>query len=279
MASSALILFREGLEGALIVAIAVAYLRQLGRRDAFGAVWAGVASAVVVSLVVGVVLSLTVGELEGRAEQITEGIVMFAAAAVLTWMIFWMRGQARSIKGELHARVDRAIAMGSSVGLAAVVFFGVAREGIETALFFIAAATGASTLEAITGGVVGLAIAIALGVLIYRGSSRLNLRQFFTVSGALLLLLAAGLLTRSLGEFQEAGVLPLALSPAYDISGAVNPESFIGELLHDLLGFTTAPTVGQSPVWLGYIVVVGTFYIRGIRPTPPARAPSPATSA
>ena len=198
MVGSALILLREGLEAALIVAIVLAYLRKIGQRDRFSAVWMGTAAACGISLGVGVALFLTVGDLRGDARTLTFAVIMAAAAGVLTWMIFWMRRQARALKGELQARVDTALVSGSLGALAGVVFFGVLREGIETVLFFLAAAGQSSTVNSLVGGALGLAAALVLAYAFYRGSSWLNLRQFFTVSGALVLLFAAGLLSRSL---------------------------------------------------------------------------------
>src|SRR5918996_1678053 len=119
MGGSLLITLREGLEAALIVAIVLAYLKRLGREREFGTVWLGTGAAVAVSLVVGAVIFAAVGELEGRAEELTEGVVAFVATGVLTWMIFWMGRQARYIKNQLHAKVDAALIEGSTIALAA----------------------------------------------------------------------------------------------------------------------------------------------------------------
>jgi high-affinity iron transporter len=272
LVGSALILLREGLEGALIVAIVLAYLRKLGRRDRFGAIWLGTACAVAISAAVGVGLFWTVGELEGDARKLTFAAIMGTAACVLTWMIFWMRRQARAIKGELETRVDKAlIAGGSLLALAAVVFFGVLREGIETALFFLAAAGQTSTLNALVGGSLGLVTALGLAYAFYRGASWLNLRQFFMVSGAIVLLFAAGLLSRSLTELQIVGTIPTFWHPVFDLTsaGALGADHFLGQLLRGLFGWDPAPSIEQIGVWVVYIGVVGTLYFRGItRPAP-----------
>src|SRR5215212_612946 len=117
MVGSALILLREGLEGALIIAIVLAYLRKLGRGDRFPVIWAGAGAAVAIAVAVGTVLFLTVGELAGDARKVTFAAIMLVAAAVLTWMIFWMRRQARAVKGELQAKVDTALVAGSAGAL------------------------------------------------------------------------------------------------------------------------------------------------------------------
>jgi high-affinity iron transporter len=199
---------REGFEAALVVGIVLAFLDRAGRRDAFPAVWAGVATALGLSAVVGVALFAAGKELEGRSEAIFEGVVMLLAAALLTWMIFWMRGRARTLRAEIEGRTRAALDAGSALGLALVVVVGVAREGVETALFLFSAVEGSSPLVSLLGAAVGGAAAVALGYLFYRGSHRLKLRTFFTATSALLLLFAGFLLARGLHELGEAGVLP-----------------------------------------------------------------------
>src|SRR5918992_117819 len=205
---AALVTTREGLEASLIVGIVLAYLAKTENRSYFRVIWAGTAAAVALSIMTGAALFFTVGALEGRSEQIFEGVAMLSAVAVLTWMIFWMRKQAVNIKRELEAKLEGAIAAGSAVGLASVVFFAVLREGWETALFLFAISETSSPLATTVGAIVGLVVAISLGVALYMGSRKLNLRQFFTVTGLLLIVFAAGLLAHGIHEFQEAGVVP-----------------------------------------------------------------------
>lgn len=283
MFGSALILFREGLEGALIVAIVLSYLRRLGRRDAMRPVWFGVAAAAALSLVAGAVLFATVGELEGSAEAFSEAVIGFLAAAVLTWMIFWMRREARAIKGQFELKVDLALTVGSTTAMVGVVFFGVAREGLETSLFFLAAAGGEGAEEvgtsagaAIVGGLLGLAVAVALGYAFYRGSRWLDLRQVFTVSGGLILIFAAGLLTSAVAALQELG-LGSVWSPVYDVSGveSLGDEAFVGGVLNGLIGWSPAPSVEMIMVWLAYLAIVGSIYLRGLAPLARPTEPQP----
>lgn len=264
MGSAALILLREGLEGALIVAIVLGYLRQLGRREHFPAVWLGAGAAAAISLVASVILFATIGDLEGDARSLAFALIMVAAAGVLTWMIFWMRRQARAIKGDLQSRVDSALVAGSVVAMAAVVFFGVLREGLETSFFFLAVSEESSPAESAVGGAIGLTAAIALAYLVYRGARWLNLRQFFTVSGAFILLLAGGLLARSLAELQVLGAIPTFWYPVFDASSVpfLGSDGFVGGLLRGLLGWDPAPSIEEIGIWVAYIVVVGTFYFR-----------------
>ena len=201
-------MLREGFEASLIVGIVLAFLDRTGRRDGFWPVWIGAAAAILVSVFVGALLFAIGGELEGRSEAIFEGTAMLFAAGLLTWMVFWMRRQARTIRQELESQVESALAAGSAVGLALVAFIGVLREGVETALFLFGTVEGSNRLVAATSAVIGLTAAVVLGYLFYRGASRLNLRWFFTVTSVLLLVFAGWLLAQGLHELSEAGVLP-----------------------------------------------------------------------
>ena len=203
-----LVMLREGFEASLIVGIVLAFLNRTGRRDAFAPVWIGAGFAALLSVLTGALLFVVGAELEGRAEMLFEGTAMLVAAGLLTWMIFWMRRQARFIKKDLEHQVEHALAAGSSFGLALVVFVGVLREGVETALFLFGTFEGSNRLVAATGAAIGLAGAITLGYLFYRGASRLDLRKFFTVTSVLLLAFAAWLLAQGLHELSEAGVFP-----------------------------------------------------------------------
>jgi high-affinity iron transporter len=202
------VVLREGFEASLVVGIVLAFLDRTGRRDGFTAVWVGVGAALALSLAAGAALFALGAELEGNSEAIFEGVVMLIAAGLLTWMIFWMRGRARTLRKEIEGRTQAALDAGSALGLAIVVFIGVAREGVETALFLFSSIEGSSSLVSFVGAIVGGAAAVGLGYLFYRGSHRLNLRTFFTATSVLLLIFAGFLLARGLHELAEAGVIP-----------------------------------------------------------------------
>lgn len=281
MGASFLITFREGLEIALILSILLAYLNTIGRRDRHGSIWAGAGSAAAVSVAAGLVVFLTAGSLSHTAEEAFEGVVSLLAVGVLTWMIFWMRRQARFIKGELQHRVDLALASSSALGLGLLAFFVVVREGLETALFLFAtfrATTGGSTALAVLGAVLGLGVAAALGYLMYRGSVRLNIRTFFKVTGALVLLVAAGLLASGIHELQEVGWLPFATGTAFDVSG-VMPDSGPGLPLRALFGYNANPTWLEFLAWAGYLLTVGFFFFRPQPIAPPAPVVQPVGTA
>ena len=259
---AALVTTREGLEASLIVGILLAYISKTENRHWARTVWLGTAAAVVVSIITGAALFFTLGELQGKPEKLFEGAAMLSAAAVLTWMIFWMRRQASGIKRDLESRVAGAIATGSAIGLASVAFFAVLREGWETALFLFAISE--STTPAITaiGSVVGLLIAIGLGYLLFHGSRRLNLRQFFTVTGIFLIVFAAGLLAHAVHEFQEAGVLPELAEGIWNTGGIVSGESHVGKFLEALFGYNPEPSLLEVLVWIGFVGTALWFFIR-----------------
>ena len=200
---------------------------------------------------------------------------MLSAVAVLTWMIFWMRKQAANIKRELEAKLEGAIAAGSAVGLASVVFFAVLREGWETALFLFAISESSSPLSTAVGAVVGLAISISLGVALYMGSRRLNLRQFFTVTGTLLIVFAAGLLAHGIHEFQEAGILPETIEHVWNTNGIISEDSTLGEFLTALLGYNGDPSLLEVVAWAAYLTAALWFFLRplvSLRRASPAHA-------
>jgi len=205
---SGLVVLREGFEASLVVAVVLAFLDRSNRRDGFAAVWIGIAAAIGVSAVVGISLFAVGAELEGTSEYLFEGITTIVAAALLVWMIFWMRRQARSIRTDLEGKTRAALAEGSAIGLAAVAFVGVLREGVETSLLLFSTTEKSSPLISLVSALVGLAVAIGLGYAFYRGSHRLDLRRFFTVTSAILLLFAGWLLAKGLEELAEAGVIP-----------------------------------------------------------------------
>ena len=268
MGASFVIALREGIEAALIVSIVLAYLKQLGASDRSRLVWWGTGLAVALSVAVGTAIFIAGAEFEGTAEQVFEGLVTLAAVGVLTWMIFWMRRQGARIKSELQEKVDTALVAGG-LALAGLAFFAVLREGIETALFLFAAAKGTAVegtavapATQVTGAVLGLALAVILGVLLYRGGIRMNLRSFFRVTGLLLIVVAAGLFAYSLHELQEAGWLPFLETHAYDLSASLPDDEGVGAILRGLVGYNADPTWLEVVGWAAYLVVVGGLFLR-----------------
>jgi high-affinity iron transporter len=268
MGASFVIALREGIEAALIVSIILAYLKQLGATDRSRLVWWGTAAAVILSALVGTAIFAAGAEFEGETEEIFEGVVTLAAVGVLTWMIFWMRRQGARIRSELQEKVDTALVAGG-LALAGLAFFAVLREGVETALFLFAAAQGTAVEGAsvapasqVVGALLGLGLAVILGILLYRGGIRLNLRSFFRATGLILIVVAAGLFAYSLHELQEAGWLPFLEGHAFDLSGSLPDDAGVGAILRGLVGYNADPTWLEVVGWAAYVVVVGTLFLR-----------------
>jgi high-affinity iron transporter len=198
------ITLREGFEATLIVGLILAYLVKTGQREHATAVWWGVAVAALTSVAIGATLFLSVGELAGTSEMVYEGATMIFAAALVTWMAFWMRKQAATIGAHLREQVSESLRSGGAIGLASVAFIAVAREGLETALFLFASTENSGPVIAVAGGVLGLAGAVGLGVAFYRGALRLDLSKFFTATSVLVIAFAAYLVFGGVHEFGEA---------------------------------------------------------------------------
>lgn len=271
MLSNFLIGLREGLEAALVVGILVAYLVKSGNRNRLPAVWLGVGVAVALSITVGAVLQYGSASLTGKQQEAFAGWVSVFAVGFVTWMVFWMRRTARSLKGELHGKLDTALTMGSGA-LVLTSFLAVGREGLETAVFLWSAvdAVGGGVTP-IVGAALGLTVAVVLGYLVYRRSIALNLATFFKVTGAGLIIVAAGVLSYGIHDLQEGGVLPGLSSLAFDVRDQIPLSSWYGSVLHGVFGFTPNSTWIQTIAWVLYVVPVMYLFFR---PTKPA-APSP----
>jgi high-affinity iron transporter len=278
---------REGVEAALIVAIIAGYLARTGESARIPRVLLGAGAAVGVSVIAGIAIFLFVGELASPYEQLLEAATMILAAVIVTWMLFWMKRQSRGLKGELHARVDRALDEGGMWGLTLLAFTAVIREGIETAVFLLGQASAAresgGTGGVLLGALIGLAAAVVVGYLVYVGSRRIDLRLFFRVTAILLVFIAAGLLSRAVHELVEVGVIALGTQPVFDLTSVLPDEAGLGMFLRALFGYSATPEAAAFLVWVAYVVVVLWLYLRPDRrlpapvPTEPAEA-APAVS-
>jgi high-affinity iron transporter len=259
MLASFLLALREGLEAALIIGIVLGALRKMSRADLAPAVWRGAIAASLVSIIAGVALTALGLSLEGPAEQIFEGVAMLLAAGVLTWMIFWMQRQSRTIKADIETGVRRAALASLATGqgaLFSLAFLAVVREGIELALFLTAAALTAGTQSTIIGGLLGLAAAIFLGWSIFASTVRLDLRRFFQVTGVLLLLFAAGLVGHGVHEFNEVGWIPNVIEHVYNLNPILDENSTAGVMLKALLGYNGNPSLTETLSYVAYLGAV-----------------------
>ena len=261
MLANYLIGLREGLEAALVVTILIAYVVKIGRKDVVPRLWAGVGLAVLLALAIGALLTFGTYGLTFEAQETIGGLLSIIATGLVTWMVFWMLRTAKDLKGHLHGSIDKHL-IGSGLGLVLVAFLAVGREGIETALFIWAAvqATGETTLPLI-GAALGLLTAALLGWFVYTGMLRINLSRFFTWTGAILIVVAAGVLSYGVHDLQEAGVLPGLNNLAFDVSGVIPPGSWYGTLLKGTVNFSPATTWLELVVWLAYLVPTMTMFI------------------
>ncbi|MGC5364016.1 iron uptake transporter permease EfeU [Streptomyces sp. DT24] len=254
MFSNFLIGLREGLEASLVVCILVAYLVKTGNRSKLPPIWFGVGIAIVVSLAFGAGLEFGSQEMTFKAQEALGGSLSIVAVGLVTWMVFWMRRTARHLKTELHGKLDAALAMGTGA-LVATAFLAVGREGLETSLFVWRAVHAADDgWHPMVGALLGILAAVVLGWLFYRGALRINLAKFFTWTGGMLVVVAAGVLAYGVHDLQEAEFLGGLRNTAFDISSTIPPDSWYGTLLKGTFNFQPDPTVLQVTVWVLYLV-------------------------
>ena len=265
MLSTFLIALREGLEAALIIGILVAYLVKTGRNHLLTPLWVGVGLAIAASLALGGFLSFTSAELTPRGEEFFAGTTSFLAVGFVTWMIFWMKRAARGLRDELHGKVDSAVGAGS-LSIAVTAFVAVVREGLETALFiYTNFKTVGAASSATIGLILGLALAVALGYLIYNRSVKINLSKFFQITGTALVVVAAGVLSYGIHEYQELGWLPGAESFIWDVTSWMAKDSILATVLAGSIGFDTTTSWLQFLVAGAYIAVILWLYLKPAR--------------
>ncbi len=262
MLATLVIFLREGVEASMIVAILLAYLNRIGRRDHFRDVFMGVGAALLLAGGGGVIAYLTIRSYAGsRVQTIFETVTYVLAAAVLTYMTFWMRRHARSLSGELRARTDAAMSGRARWGLGLLAFQAVGREGLETVVFTLAIVFSASAAVALSGAIIGLAGGLGVAFVIYRLGHRLNLGRFFTVIGVLLMVFAAGLIADAVQNMQGLGWLPLLRAPMWHTGRLLSQSSAFGDVLHSFFGYSDAPTPLQALMYVGYLAIVVAAYL------------------
>jgi high-affinity iron transporter len=267
--ASYLVGLRDGLEAALVVTILLTVLARSQRRDALTALWAGVGLAVVVAAALGAVLTYAATALlSGVRLEVFEAVTSLIAVSLVSWMIFWMRRSARTIKAELTGKLTDALGLGRAA-VAGLAFVAVVREGLEMVLLVFSAAQAASqTVTPLLGMLAGVVSAVLIGWLMYAAVARVNLGRLFTWTGVLLVLVAAGIAKYAVHGFQTAGALPGATTIAYDLSTTIEPTSWYGTLLAATVNLTPSATVLEIGVWLAYAIGVLFLFLR-----PPASQP------
>ncbi|MFD5244738.1 iron uptake transporter permease EfeU [Amycolatopsis sp. NPDC058340] len=261
--ASALIGLREGLEAALVVSILVAFLVKTERRHALRWVWLGVGVAVALSVGVGAILTYSTAQLTFEQQELLGGTLSIVAVGFVTAMIFWMRKASRTIAAELRGKLDEALDVGP-VAVLVLSFFAVGREGLETAVFFYSTVQTAQggTTEPLIGFSAGILVAVVLAYLIYRGAVRFDLGKFFTITGVLLVFVAAGVLGYGLHDLQEAAFLPGLTTLAFDASAVLPEDSWYGALLKGIFNYSQQTTVVQAVAWIAYVAIVLPLFLR-----------------
>ena len=268
-----LIMLREGIEAALIVGIIAGYLRQTGRGAAMRQVWIGVALAVL--LCAGVAATIVLGghEYPQKQQELLEAVVALIAVAILTSMVFWMKRAGRTMKGQLQASIDRAFAQGGTPwALVGMAFLAVLREGLESLFFLLAAFQQTFSRLPAIGAVAGLAVAIALGIGLYKGAVRMDLRRFFQITGVLIIFVAAGLVAGALKSLHEAGLWNHLQTLAFDWTQTLPVYSLVGSVLAAVFGYNDHPSVGEVLAYFAYLLPVLALYLLPARHATPQRA-------
>jgi len=272
--ASYLIGLREGLEATLVVSILVAFLVKSDRRERLPLVWAGVGAAVVLSVAFGALLTFTAAHLATQQQEMFDAVTSLAATVFVTFMVFWMRTAARRMSGELREKMGQALELGATA-VVVVAFLSVAREGLETALLWFAAVQGAtSSASPLIGITLGLLTAVALGWGLYRSALRINLTKFFTWTGLLLILVAAGIFKYGVHDLQESGLVPGLSTYAFDISGVLDPGAWYSTLLSGMFNITPQPSVLEAVAWVVYVVPVLVLFLRPAAKRPASPAPT-----
>ena len=258
MIAGFLITFRETLEAALVVGIVLAYLARIGQLGYKKFVWWGILFGVLVSIAGALIFTALFGGLGGRTEEIFEGVLMFIAAGLLTMMILWMAKQGKYVTQELQERVSHEIGEQHAVGILALVFFAVLREGIETVIF-LGAASRVEEMN-ILGPLLGIGIGLMVGWLFFWGATKLRIQWFFKVTSIILILFAAGLVAYGVHEFQEAGVLPFLIENVWDINWLINEKGASGSILKALFGYNGNPSFIEVVSWSVYLILIFGVY-------------------
>ena len=262
-----LIMLREGLEAALIVSLIASYLKRTQRGRWIGVMWIGVFLAAALCLALGIIINETTGEFPQKEQELFEGIVAVIAVVILTWMVFWMRKVSRNVKVQLEQAVDNALASRNNHGWALImmVFFAVAREGLESVFFLLAAFQQDVGIWPPVGAILGLVTAVVLGFLLYWGGIRLNLGAFFKWTSLFILLVAAGLAAGAIRAFHEAGLWNHFQDVAFDLSNVLTTHSLTGTLLEGIFGYQETPSVSEVGVWILYLIPALVLYVMPTR--------------
>lgn len=233
MLQTFIITLREGVEAALVIAIAVAYLRKLGRPELLPAVYRGILAGVAGSIAIAWLLS----RLEIN-EDAYGGWVLLVSAAFVASMVWWMNRSAKGMQGDIESRLARGSATRSAGwGVFLFVFLMIFREGVETVLLLAAVRLDTSGVLEAAGVILGLLLAVLFGISFVRGTVRINLRSFFQITTVILMVVVAQLTITGLHELSEAQVLPSSTTEMAIVGPIVRNDVFFFVVILALAGF------------------------------------------
>lgn len=259
MTAATIITLRETLEASLVVGIVLSYLSLVDQRNFNRFVWMGVLAGIATSIVLAIVFTILIGGFTGRAEEITEGIMMLTAAGLISWMILWMQSQKRTIRESIERKAEGHVARNSALGLFALIFFAVLREGIETVLFLHAAyLQSGEAFGQLIGSVTGIATAIVVSILFFKFLKRSSLKLCFSITTTLLILFAAGLVAHGIHELQEAGLIPIVIEHVWDMNAVLNEKGAVGAMLKSLFGYNGNPSLLEV---MGYVLYLSSIML------------------
>ena len=255
MVSSLLITLREGLEAALVIGIILGYLSKVKQQRYYKHIFIGVSLGILASALAAYLFNKLAGGFEGTSEQIFEGVVFLIAVIILTTMILWMNKQSKSINSEILDKIESAVSKGQIWGLISLAFISIFREGIEIVLFINASVINPSTETSLLGGILGLLLALLIAFIVFKTTVNLNLKKFFQITGAFIILIAAGMLAGSIHEFEEAGIIPIVIEHVWDINPIINENGIVGSFLKSVFGYNGNPSFSEVIAYLLYLVV------------------------
>ncbi|MDM5190205.1 FTR1 family protein [Bacillus sp. DX4.1] len=271
-----LITFREVLEALLIVGIITTYLKRTDSKQFVKYVWVGAGLAVVASYIVALVFQVVfTGFAAMGSEMYLKISIIFISAILLTQMVFWMAEHSKNMKVNMESKMSQYITAGNVIGMVMHSFLVVLREGVET-VFFFAAITGGNIGEAMKGwgAISGLLVAAVVSYLFFKGTMRISLKVFFKITGAFIVLIAAGLLVQGVSMLQDLKILGSVMPHVYDITWLLpeHPIDYahylrdhgtapllsgdIGIFLKAFLGYSSMPSLEEILVYIGYFVVL-----------------------
>ncbi|MBA4383542.1 MAG: iron permease [Anaerolinea sp.] len=251
-----LLALREGLEAALIIGIVFSVLAKMEQKEFGRTVWLGVFTAIFVSLATALILNRIGMAFEGRGEQIFEGTAMFLAAAILTWMVFWMRKQSNVIKNKIELKVEKSIEGQGKGAIFLLAFLAVVREGIELVLFLLAIRLDTDPFQQLLGAIFGLASAVLVGMILFSSTRKLSLTHFFRATNFLLALFAAGLVGLGVHELNELGWVPAVIEHVWNLNSILPDQSTLGQLLKAMVGYKSSPSLSMVIGYFGYFVLL-----------------------